>query len=325
MKKNKHSNFLHLLITLIIFLGLVACSSNPVNIDPEKNQDTNPENNINSADNMIADHSVVNILRLGKLPETAIQHAKKTLHIAYGHTSHGSQVTIGMRDLVDFANNGGLITPYSQNLFAWNNGGTNGALDLHDYAMGGDCGYYPQWVNNTRYYLGVPDSSTGKGTNNPDVNVIIWSWCGQVDAKYAEGRLESDYIEPMAQLEKDYPGITFVYMTGHVDHYDDSNNKAANKTIRDYCRENNKVLFDFADIESYDPDGNYYEFPHDNCDYYSSLNGELSGNWAITWQRANPGKWYDCGSSHSMPLNANMKAYAAWWLWCRIAGWNGKL
>jgi hypothetical protein len=32
--------------------------------------------------------------------------------------------------------------------------------------------------------------------------------------------------------------------------------------------------------------------------------------------------WYNCDSAHSQPLNANRKAYAAWWLWCRLAGWN---
>jgi hypothetical protein len=32
--------------------------------------------------------------------------------------------------------------------------------------------------------------------------------------------------------------------------------------------------------------------------------------------------WYDCSSAHSEPLNANMKAYAAWWLWARLAGWD---
>ncbi|RPJ06253.1 MAG: hypothetical protein EHM28_10405 [Spirochaetaceae bacterium] len=32
--------------------------------------------------------------------------------------------------------------------------------------------------------------------------------------------------------------------------------------------------------------------------------------------------WYNCGATHSMSLNANMKAYAAWWLWARLAGWN---
>ena len=59
-----------------------------------------------------------------------------------------------MSGLVGFANNGGLGLSLPTDIFAWNNGGTGGALDLHDNAMVGDCGYYPQWVNNTRDYLG---------------------------------------------------------------------------------------------------------------------------------------------------------------------------
>ena len=181
---------------------------------------------------LIIDHTCTDIT---EVPQEWIEAAKSSLHIAYGHTSHGSQITDGMLGLVAFANGGGKGLSLPENIFAWNNGGTDGALDLHDKAMGGDVGYYPDWVNNTRSYLGDPDPSTGMGTSNPDVNVIMWSWCGQVDSKYANGTLNSEYIEPMAQLELDYPGITFIYMTGHVDINDDDNNKAANQVIREYC------------------------------------------------------------------------------------------
>jgi len=30
-----------------------------------------------------------------------------------------------------------------------------------------------------------------------------------------------------------------------------------------------------------------------------------------------------CGSAHSEPLNANLKAYASWCLFARLAGWDG--
>jgi hypothetical protein len=145
-----------------------------------------------------------------------------------------------------------------------------------------------------------------------------------VGDKYAAGTLASEYLTPMSELETEYPGVTFVYMTGHVDHWDDADNKAANQMIRDYCNNNNKVLYDFADIESYDPAGTYYEFPNDNCDYYESAGGAKLGNWAIEWQDSHTEgvDWYNCTSAHSQPLNANRKAYAAWWLWARLAGWN---
>ena len=128
----------------------------------------------------------------------------------------------------------------------------------------------------------------------------------------------------MTQLETDYPNVDFIYMTGHVDHWDDANNKAANQMVRDYCITNDKILYDFAAIESYDPDGTFFEFPHDNCDYYESISGSLLDNWAIEWQNSHTVNvdWYDCDSAHSEPLNANRKAYASWWLWATLAGWN---
>ncbi|MFO7891157.1 MAG: T9SS type A sorting domain-containing protein [bacterium] len=262
---------------------------------------------------VIVDHTCTDIT---KIPQSAIIQAKSQLHIAYGHTSHGSQITDGMTGLVEFANNGGKGLSLPADIFAWDNGGAGGALDLHDYAMDGDCGYYPEWVNNTVSYLDDPSHS--------DVNVVIWSWCGQVEDKYRNGTLESEYLYPMNQLEIDYPDVTFVYMTGHVDHWDDADNKAANQQIRNYCHDNRKVLYDFADIESYDPDGTYYEFAHDNCDYYESVEGEKLGNWAMEWQNSHTQGvvWYDCGAAHSYPLNANQKAYAAWWLWAVLGGWN---
>ena len=265
------------------------------------------------ADSVIIDHNTTDITLI---PQTAIEQAKSDLHIAYGHTSHGSQLTTGMTGLVDFANNSGLGLNFPNDFFAWNNGGVNGALDLHDYAMAGDVGYYPDWVDNTRAYLNDPA--------NADVNVIIWSWCGQVGDKYSAGTLYSEYLSPMTSLEADYPNVAFVYMTGHVDIWDDADNKAANQIIRDYCIANNKILYDFADIERYNPDGTYFEFVNDNCDYYDAPGGNYLGNWAREWQATHLEgvDWYICGSAHSEPLNANLKAYAAWWLWASLSGWD---
>jgi hypothetical protein len=265
---------------------------------------------------VIIDHEDTDLTALS---QDDLQQAKTMLHIGYGHTSHGSQLTTGMTGLVGFINGGGLGLSYPADFFAWNNGGTSGALDLEDgdgYGSGWldhDCGYYPNWVEETEDYLDDPSHS--------DVNVIIWSWCGQVSSKYASDVLDDEYLDPMAQLELTYDDVVFVYMTGHVDHGDDANNKAANQMIRDYCNTNGKVLYDFADIESWDPDGVFYEFPNDNCDYYASATGAWLGNWATSWQNSHTEgvDWYNCSSAHSQPLNANRKAYAAWALWAAVA------
>lgn len=262
--------------------------------------------------------------KISQIPEAAIQTAKQNLHIAYGHSSHGSQLIDGMNGLIAFMNGLG----FTINLYSWNNGGTGGALDLHDYAMGGDAGYYPDWVNNTRSYLGIPNSITGRGTgSNADVNVIIWSWCGQVSS-LTQSSLLSNYLTPMTQLENDYPGIKFIYMTGHLEGSGPGGNlHIRNEQIRTYCMDNNKILYDFADIESYDPDGqiNYMSLlANDNCDYDSDNNGTLDKNWAIEWQNSHVENvdWYTCNATHSQSLNGNLKAYSAWWLWASLAGWN---
>jgi hypothetical protein len=157
---------------------------------------------------MIIDHNCTDITQI---PSQSIEAAKQTLHIAYGHTSHGSQVTDGMSELVGFANKGGKGLSLSKNIFAWNNGGTDGALDLEDYAMGGDVGYYPDWYNNTIDFLGDVNPETGMGKKNPDVNVIMWSWCGQA-AGYSESQMKTDYLTPMSQLEKEYFNVKFIYI-----------------------------------------------------------------------------------------------------------------
>jgi len=262
---------------------------------------------------LIVNHTATNYIRTNLIPAEIINQTKDTLHIAYQHTSHGSQLITGMTGLPSFKEaNGG-----DSGLYDWSDGITESALDLDDYAMGGyasdaeDLGY-SNWALATRLYL--EDSA------HFDVNVIIWSWCGQVGGYTNLDDMMSHYLSPMAQLEADFPNVFFIYMTGHTDGSGLTGDvHRANDLIRAYCMANNKILYDFEDIESYDPDGQYFgdKYVSDSCDY----NG---GNWAIEWQESHDEgtEWYQCSSAHSEPLNANLKAYAAWYLWARLAGWN---
>jgi hypothetical protein len=254
---------------------------------------------------IIVDHRCTEI---SLVPQNWIETAKSELIIAYGHTSHGSQLVSGMTGLIGFLGD----------LYTFNEDGSGGALELRDTPFTG------------AYDLGNPDRTTWEAATrsylnaNSEVNVIIWSWCSQVSSA-----TESDintYLNLMSGLEEDYPDVYFVYMTGHLDGTGlEGNLHIRNEQIRDYCSEHNKMLYDFADIEMYDPDGTYYgdKIPNDNCDYDSDGDGTRDANWALQWQEARPGEWYDCGCAHSQSLNCNLKAYAAWWLWSTIAGWNG--
>jgi hypothetical protein len=259
---------------------------------------------ISDGGSMIIDHTMTN---LSLISSEKIEKAKGNLHIAYGHTSHGSQLISGME---------GLIT-FKGSLYSFNNGGSNGSLDLRDRPFSGanDLGNPDRtaWSASTRQYL----------DQNSDINVVIWSWCGQVSTATEDDI--NTYLNLMNQLEEDYPNVTFVYMTGHIDGSGiDGNLHKHNEQIRKYCRENAKMLYDFADIESYDPDKktNYMLLnADDGCYYDSDGNGSRDANWAIDWQNSHIKDidWYDCGSAHSQPLNANLKAYAAWAIWTKIA------
>ena len=50
---------------------------------------------------------------------------------------------------------------------------------------------------------------------HPEVNVVMWSWCGQVSTA-SPGDIDT-YLGLMAGLETEFPAVRFVYMTGHLD------------------------------------------------------------------------------------------------------------
>jgi cell division protein FtsL len=265
-----------------------------------------------SAASLVIDH---NHTKLNAYSQSQYQLAKDTLHIAYGHTSHGSQVTTGMSSMVEFINDGGLGMSMPQDFFRYNNGGNGGALDLHDKFAQGDLGNPNRttWAARTRNYLDDPA--------NVDANVVMWSWCGQADTTEENINL---YLNTMSDLEADYPDVTFVYMTGHVNGgAPDSNLLLRNQQIRDYVIANEKVLYDFADIESWDPDGNYYgdKLLNDALWYDSDGDGTRDKNWAQDWRASHTEglDWFAASSAHSDPLNANLKAYAAWALYAEVA------
>lgn len=234
------------------------------------------------------------------IPPASIEAAKTAFRIWYGHTSHGSQIMTGISVMRDA-------------LFDYNNG--VGTLSIAETS--GDLGNpdATTWAARTREQLDRSDN---------DRNMVMWSWCGQVSGR-TEEVLQQDYLDLMATLEEEYPGVTFVYMTGHLDGSGVAGNlNQRNEQIRAFCRAHNKVLFDFAAIESYDPDGAFFldKGANDNCDWREPGTG-TKRNWADEWCAAHPGSCASCGCAHSKCLNCQLKGRAFWHMMARLAGWNG--
>lgn len=261
---------------------------------------------------------------LKSIPLEQIQKAKDSLHIAYGHTSHGSQLLSGN----GWADAGINKIRGVKDVFVTSTSPSAGALHLNDQGMNGDAGVEGssgklQFVAETRSFLGEPNAK-GRGSRNPTYNVVMWSWCGQVG--FHPDELFSHYLPGMDSLEKEYPGIQFVYMTGHLEGSGtQSVLNQRNEEIRAWARSHNKWLFDFADLESFDPDGNAYlaKMANDNADYDSNGDGTLDANWAQSWTTAHPTEVnQQIDAAHSQPLVGQIKTTAAWWMYAELAGWN---
>lgn len=275
--------------------------------NPDQNEET--DDDASAEKEFVAGYTKATEDVFRSIPVAKINAAKEKLHIAYFHSSHGSRVITGMQGLKNYKD--GDDTLYD---FTTNGTPVAGKLDIYDeYEGGNDLSVkevvegngYSQWYNETVAFLAE--------AGNSDINVLMWSWCNPA------GHNHQKYIDDMEKLITDYPDITFVFMTGHPngDGESETENSAyqAHKLIRKHCEENNRFLIDYWDIETHGMEGTYYPNANDN-----GVSG--STEFYKAWQTSHTGEFFENSCAHTdedQELTCNRKAYAAWWIWARIA------
>jgi len=241
---------------------------------------------------LVIDHNCTDLQRI---PIEWINAAKANTRMYYGHLSHGEQITGGLERIETsdpfFAFEFDYRTlPSAPNIFSIND----------------DLGVTPEL-----YWRGEYGIARTRDAINayPGTNVSMFMWCDHLTYYTAEE--VDEYLASMEALEAEFPDVTFIYATAHAQNAGvlGYNRWLRNEQIRAYCIANEKVLFDFADMDiwwfnpatseweqnSYQYEG--YTVPIEHPQYY-------------------PDEW-----GHTTFEQCELKGSMMWWLVSVLAGW----
>lgn len=256
------------------------------------------------AQEIVADHRYTDV---SDIPDYWIEQARK-LTVHYAHTSHGNQILVGLKWLeardarfnVDIQASDEVVLPADTT-----------ALRIYDgNNYGGNNYITPDMFWESEDGIAHTNSVADTGL----FNISLWTWCGQMSS-YEDSQIQQ-YIDTIAQFVAERPTMDYIFYTGHTDgSLPGSDLWRHNNMVRQYVLDHDLVLFDFADIESYDPEGNFYQSGSDACE------------WCDDWCTAHPTN-FECQSvptscDHTHGLQCTLKAQAFWWMLARLAGWDG--
>ncbi len=281
------------------------------------------------AQKYIADYTVAKEEVLRSIPEEYIDKARNEFKIAYWHTSHGTHVYYGLCGLQDYKVG-------DDELFGiTNNNPTTDKLEFHDI-------YGSDLSSNETYFI---QTSKDYLSNNPDINVIMWSWCD-----IAGHNVSGNYLPGMQELINEYgvggsmigsgdgqreQPVYFIFMTGHANRNNnlgEGKPKSQADLIINYCNINELFCLDYYSIDTHDMSDNYWDDAGDDGNstkyggtqkfYQDYQDDNLVGDGYFE-NKNSPGGTILYGAHNTQHITSNRKAYAMWWILARFAGWSG--
>lgn len=252
---------------------------------------------------VIIDHTSCYI---DEIPSNVIDSIKQNIRLQWCGQSHSHQVPTGL---------GLLEEDYPVFEVSINTDGNawlpepNGTFCIMDgLSMFGQCGNCCQaYVYPHAYWDGADAQSNVNKTLvecYPSINVSGFLFCGELET--ADETYVQNYLSALTNYEQLYPEVTFIYTTGHAQSSGSLgyNRWLRNNQIRQYCTENNKILFDFANLDCwYNGEANSYEY-----------NGETV---PLQHPQYDPDIIY-----HTTEESCKNKAKAIWYLMARLCGWD---
>jgi hypothetical protein len=237
--------------------------------------------------------------KLDQIPVEWINAAKTNIRWHYAHTSHGGQLTGGI-ERIEASNAlydvsiGYSSLPSDPSALCIFDG-----QETHTYVIPEEYYLTADGMNRTRNVL----------NHNPIINVSMFCWCGHMElvgSDYVQA-----YLDSMAVLEQEYPSVTFVYMTGHAQTADAAGHirYLNNEQIRAHCVNNNKVLFDFAALDSH-----WFNPGTDEWEYTTYQYG--GHDIPIEHPQFHGNEW-----GHTTYESCEQKGKAVWAMMAILAGW----
>jgi hypothetical protein len=290
----------YLFITVMLILFLMQCKP-PGSGDNSNGNGNSGGGTITPTSGFIIDHTCTD---LSQIPDEWLQQAKEKFRIHYAHTSHGEQIVVGLQRLSamgvqTFSRRDNQINQSSKYRFYYAFCEVPSGQDGLRMMDGQQINYCETYVTPDLYWESEYGMNITRSVlQNFDVNVSLWAWCSQQD--YNSEAETQTYLDRMAELEAEFPDVIFIYMTGNAQS-EEWNRVERNNQIREYCKNNNKFLFDFADLDcwyngqQHTVNGIPMEHPH--------FHGDEAG--------------------HTTYESCETKARAFWWLTARLAGWEG--